>query len=108
VNAVAIHGAGIPINVPDPTRYALHKLLVAQMRMALPRHQEKARKDLDQAKALIEVLALHRPDDLKDIWAELRERGPSWRQKADRSLMRLPTEIAAALTGRNSSSLSGG
>jgi hypothetical protein len=24
VNAVALHGAGVPINVPDPTRFALH------------------------------------------------------------------------------------
>jgi hypothetical protein len=98
VNSVALHGAGIPINVPDPTRYALHKLIVSQMR----RHddaqsQAKSRKDLDQAAALITILSKARPHDLKDLWQELCERGPSWREKATRSLASLPPRIALAL-----------
>lgn len=97
INAVALHGAGVPINVPTPERYGLHKLLVAQMRKAIPRSQEKARKDLDQASALIRVLAHYRPGDLADAWVELRERGPSWRQKADRSLVMLPNDVREAL-----------
>ncbi|MEQ9609594.1 MAG: GSU2403 family nucleotidyltransferase fold protein [Kiloniellaceae bacterium] len=97
VNAVVLHGAGIPINVPDPTRFALHKLLVSQMRIAIPRSQEKAKKDLDQAEALITVLARQRPGDLKDLWEDLRERGPSWRRKADRSLLQLSEETRALL-----------
>lgn len=100
VNSVALHGAGIPINVPDPTRYALHKLIVAQMRrIDSPRSQAKSRKDIDQAGALIGVLARQRPDDLKDLWVELCERGPSWRQKATRSLANLPADISEALGG---------
>lgn len=93
VNSVVLHGAGIPVNVPDPARYALHKLLVAQARAALPRSREKARKDLDQAAALIDALARQRPHDLQDLWADLRGRGPSWRQKADRSLALLPDDV---------------
>lgn len=97
VNAVALHGAGVPINVPPPERFGLHKLLVAQMRKAIPRSQEKARKDLDQASALIRVLARYRPGDLADAWTELHERGRSWRQKADRSLAMLPDDVREAL-----------
>jgi len=99
VNAVVLHGAGIPVNIPDPTRYALHKLLVAQMRITSPRSQEKARKDLNQAAALIEVLAAQRPHDLRDLWDDLRERGPSWRRKAERSLELLPSAARRALIG---------
>jgi hypothetical protein len=98
VNGVALHGAGIPINVPDPTRYALHKLIVAQMR-----HQDyaqsaaKSRKDLAQAEALIGVLSRHRPDDLKDLWGDLCARGPGWQEKARASLTKLPRWVHTAL-----------
>jgi hypothetical protein len=61
VNAVALHGPGIPINVRAPERFALHKLLVSRMRIATSRSQAKATKDLDQARALIAVLRHQRP-----------------------------------------------
>lgn len=98
VNSVALHGAGIPINVPDPTRYALHKLIVSQMRrMGDLRSASKSRKDLDQARALIQVLSIQRPDELRDLWQELCGRGPTWREKAVASVRQLPKEIAEAL-----------
>ena len=100
VNCVSLHGAGIPINVPDPTRFALHKLIVAQLRRSdIQRSAAKARKDIDQAGALIGALARHRPEDLRDVWQELCERGAGWREKARRSLELLPSEISAAITG---------
>ncbi|WP_035725925.1 nucleotidyltransferase family protein [Fodinicurvata fenggangensis] len=98
-NAVVLHGAGVPVNVPAPERYALHKLIVAQLRQASAGSQAKAGKDLEQAQALIAILAETRPDDLRDAWSELRARGPSWRQKADRSLRRLSPDLQVALTG---------
>lgn len=98
VNSVALHGAGIPINVPDPTRFALHKLIVSQLRRQDdPRSAAKSRKDLNQAEALIQVLARQRPDDVKDLWQELCERGSSWREKAMASVVQMPREIAVAL-----------
>jgi len=97
VNAVCLHGAGVPINVPAPERYALHKLLVAQMRHAIPKSQAKARKDLEQAAALINVLNEVRKGDLNDAWEELRNNGPSWQHKADRSLLQLSTETREIL-----------
>src|SRR5258706_6303835 len=53
-------------NVPDPGRFALHKLLVFAERRA--RNPEKARKDLRQAAALIEVLSEFRFEDLMVLW----------------------------------------
>lgn len=98
INSVALHGAGIPINVPDPTRYALHKLIVAQTRQQdNTASAAKSRKDLAQAQALIGALSRHRPDDLKDLWSDLCSRGPSWREKARASLARLPPWVRAAL-----------
>jgi len=98
VNSVSLHGAGIPINVPDPTRYALHKLIIAQLRrQSDQRSAAKSRKDIEQAGALISILAHQRPGDLKDLWLELCERGAGWRQKAVASLAMLPPEIVAAL-----------
>jgi hypothetical protein len=98
VNAVALHGAGVPINVPDPARFALHKLIVAQLRhQGVARSAAKAKKDLQQAQALIGVLASQRPDDLKDMWRELCDRGPSWRSKANASLAALEGWVAEAV-----------
>lgn len=90
--AVALHGPGIPINVPAPERFALHKLLVGQMRHAIRRSQIKARKDFEQARALVDILLVSAPDDLMDAWVELVARGPSWRQKAMKGLEYLSNE----------------
>ena len=92
VNAVVLHGPGIPVNVPAPERYALHKLLVSEMRIDTSRSQAKATKDLQQADALIRVLAVDRRHDLEEVWRELRGRGPSWRTIADRAVARLPDD----------------
>lgn len=82
VRAVSLWGAGIPINVPAPERYALHKLLVSRLRIASPDSQAKAGKDIRQAGELIAVLAAQRPYELRDIWEELAARGPKWRRLA--------------------------
>lgn len=52
--AVVLYGAGVPVQVPDPARYAIHKLAVAQLRPTGA--AEKRRKYLAQAQALIDIL----------------------------------------------------
>jgi hypothetical protein len=89
VQAVSLWGAGIPINVPAPERFALHKLLVSRLRLTTSQSQAKAAKDIRQAGELIAVLAGQRPYELRDIWEELTDRGPKWR--------RLATEAVASL-----------
>jgi hypothetical protein len=73
--AVVLHDAGILVNVPSPARYALHKLIVAQRRRA---GAAKIGKDLSQAEALIDALALRRPTDLRAAWSEGVGRGKKW------------------------------
>lgn len=71
--AAVVGGAGVLVNVPQPGRFALHKLLVARSRSVAM--QAKSAKDLHQAAQLIEVLADERPGDLHVTSAALRKRG---------------------------------
>lgn len=89
IDAVSLYRSGVPIKVPAPERYALHKLIVAQLRSG--RFREKRRKDLDQAEWLIEVLSEHRPYELWNAWDDLYGRGPNWRRHAKASLEERPT-----------------
>lgn len=61
-SAVVIAKAGIVVNIPAPARFALHKLVLSQRRP--PAWQVKARKDIEQATQLLEVLLEDRPGDI--------------------------------------------
>lgn len=71
LRATYLHDDGISVMVPDPARFALHKLIVAANRDAGA--QAKARKDIFQAAALIAILAADRPDDLLRAAQALRD-----------------------------------
>lgn len=60
--AAVATGSGILIRVPDPARFALHKLVVSQRRPAA--WASRARKDLRQAEAVLEELGELRPGDV--------------------------------------------
>jgi hypothetical protein len=75
--AVVLHNAGIYVQVPAPQRYAIHKLIVSRRR---PQGAAKGDKDLQQAAALLDVLAERRPHELKLAWQEAYKSGPTWRQ----------------------------
>jgi hypothetical protein len=77
VPAVLLHDTGIPVIVPAPERYALHKLIVAQRRRDV---SPKRQKDIQQTQALLDVLAQRRPSELRAAWAEAWRRGNKWRQ----------------------------
>ena len=95
VPAAALYRSGVLINVPQPARYAVHKLIVATRR-ARPA-AAKAAKDIIQSAALIRILAEDRPDELEEAFVEARKRGPSWRQAVDRGARRLPRDTREAL-----------
>lgn len=97
VRAVLLHRDGVLVSVPDPCRYALHKLIVAARRgPSNPKHP----KDLAQAEALLGILLEDQHDELRQIWSELRRRGRGWRELADRSLDRMPDQIRKSLAHR--------
>jgi len=88
VRAVALHGAGVAICLPQPAKYAVHKLIVAQKRS----HHERLKrgKDLMQAKALIEALSETDPHSLDDALDDAFSKGTrGWKSPALRSLKEL-------------------
>lgn len=94
--AVIVGGAGVLVNLPDPSRFALHKLLVADARNAA--FATKSRKDLLQAEALLRVLLTDRDEDVRLAWNALEKRGPGWTRRVTRSISRLEGAVAARLS----------
>jgi hypothetical protein len=85
VRTVALWGAGVPVTVPQPAKYAVHKLILAQKREAADRL--KRTKDLAQGQAMIEALLRHDPFGLEDTIAEARAQGDKgWARPLNRSL----------------------
>jgi hypothetical protein len=76
VPAVVLYGAGILVNVPDPARFALHKMLVSQLRPAS--QPEKKRKDLAQASSIIAYLLEENPGSLLLAFDAARQMGASF------------------------------
>lgn len=80
-------GAAV-VNVPDPARYALHKVLVAGERPVAER--AKSAKDLVQAASLLECLQATMPADaLQAAWSDLAARGSNWVARFRRSMTQL-------------------
>ena len=75
------------VNLPDPARYGLHKLIVAHERGA--RHPKHG-KDIAQALALIDWHLQRAPHALADAWAELAANGAGWVKRARASLAQAP------------------
>jgi hypothetical protein len=88
VRTVALWGAGVPVAIPQPARFAVHKLMLAQRRG--PADRIKRGKDLAQAASLIAALRRHDPFALEDALDDARARGrDGWRRPIDRSLAEL-------------------
>lgn len=88
------NGGVVVVNLPDPARYAIHKLLVSGERPTA--EQAKARKDLDQAAALIDYYLDLAPDRLVEALADAQNRGPQWRKRLHaqtQALLRLHPSI---------------
>ena len=79
VRTLLLHKSGIPVVVPDPSRYAVHKLIVASRRHIDGMSAIKRDKDIRQAELLFEALALtRRMSDLALVYNEAWERGSAW------------------------------
>ncbi len=92
VDAVALHATGIPLTVPQPARFTVHKLLVAQKRKVEP---SKRNKDLLQASELIVALKEVDPWSLSDAVSDAFAQGErGWRQPIERSLVELKLSVS--------------
>ena len=90
-NAIAaplVNGGATLVNVPDPARFALHKLMISGRRQVF--EQTKAGKDRQQAAEMIEVLAADRRGDLVAAAKALNTRPAAWRVRLKKELAALP------------------
>lgn len=88
VPTAALWGGGVLINVPQPAKFAVHKLIIAQRRN--PMDRIKRTKDLMQAKALMAALRREDPFALEDALDDARAQGKDgWAERIDRSLKEL-------------------
>lgn len=93
VQVAILGGSGILANVPDPARYALHKLWTTAERPLQER--EKSKKDIQQATALLQLLIEEAPDDIR----------AAWHATAKRSGMRTAIRNASRVMGETGVSL---
>lgn len=95
VRTVMLHKGGIPILVPDPARFAVHKMIVAARRGT---GTQKDMKDLRQTETLASAFEMTgKADEIRDAFAEARERGPAWREALNNSLKRMQSLNAKAM-----------
>ncbi len=91
-----LNGGATLVNVPDPARFALHKLLISGRRQVF--EQAKAGKDRQQAGEIIAALYEDRRGDLGLAVEALNQRAAAWRIRLKRELAKLPDELKAART----------
>ena len=98
----------VVVNVPDPARFALHKMIVAGERPVSERL--KANKDLGQAAAIVEcMLDQGYADTLQATMEDMEARGPGWRRRFGKAMERLAAQqpgvferFESAVLGRSS------
>ena len=82
--AIALHGAGVRVRIPEPARYATHKLIIANRRGD---KDPKQAKDLEQARAIFDALDhFGNEHEIEDAVESARERGRSWKSAINKSL----------------------
>jgi len=84
VQAAIVNGGGTLVNIPDPARFALHKIAISGERPVSS--GMKSTKDLFQASQLIKVLIEDRPGDLTLALEDLRSRGKGFEKRFENGL----------------------
>jgi hypothetical protein len=85
IRSVLLYEGGIPVTIPSPARYAVHKLILSERRRE--ENLSKIDKDLAQASQLILALSEVKQLELAEAWIEAWERGPSWREALTEGLL---------------------
>lgn len=76
------------VSVPDPARFAMHKLLIAGERPISER--TKSAKDITQASAVIAFMQDHQPADaMQEAATDMMARGPGWSSRLRRGIERM-------------------
>jgi hypothetical protein len=92
-SVVILAGPGHLVDVPQPARFAIHKLIVAQKRNPIDRL--KRQKDLKQAECLIAALKVSDPEAIVDAYEDACAQGKAgWADPIHKSLRELKLSIA--------------
>ena len=91
--AVLVGSAGVLVSVPNPARFALHKLLIAGRRPVS--QQAKARKDIRQAELLLAALLVDRAGDITLAWKDLSSRGKAWTAGVEKGILDIDSELSS-------------
>lgn len=83
--------SGILVSVPDPARFALHKLVVSQRRPIA--QQMKSKKDILQARTLLGLLFEERPGDVLLALDAAKKMPNKFQSQLAQGIKRLPDEI---------------
>ena len=98
VNGIILHRSGIPVCVPSPDRYAIHKLIVAERRIIDSHQFDKRNKDLMQASQIIQAYDLNQMnEELAYTWIEAYDRGPTWKEILLKSFNKIDKDISDIL-----------
>ena len=84
IPGAVINGDAIPVLVPQPLKFGLHKLIVSQVREVTA--GAKVHKDLYQAYQILSFFREQHPFELKNGWRELTGRGREWQNRAEAGL----------------------
>ncbi|MCC8937072.1 hypothetical protein H8A99_11395 [Bradyrhizobium sp. Arg68] len=98
IRAVLLHGAGVPVLIPSPERYAVHKLIVGSRRKTDGDVSAKSSKDRLQAKSIIEAMIANRQQaDLASAFVEAWDRGDHWKAAMRTSIATYDDDFQSSL-----------
>lgn len=91
--AVMPYGVGILVNVPNPARFALHKLVISQRRSNA--FAIKSKKDINQATQMLDVLFETRPGAILAAFEAAEKLGKKFMQQLHMAATLLPDKTKA-------------
>jgi hypothetical protein len=91
VKAVVLYDTGILVNVPQPQRYAVHKLIVSQSRDSANFH--KVAKDVHQAQNVVAALLSRDRGGLQAAFEAACAKGSNWTKKLRRAVQSLDAKL---------------
>jgi hypothetical protein len=91
VRGAIVDGGGVLVNVPDPARFAIHKLIVSGERETVMHTRRE--KDLNQAAQIFSILIEERSGDIRIAWEDIRSRGKGWVKRVQKGVSALRRSI---------------
>lgn len=90
IRSVVLYKGGIPVTVPAPERYAIHKLILVSERHHNP---AKIPKDIMQSEQIIRAMLAQQGHALYEALDEAWKRGPNWRQRLKQGIEMMDQDI---------------